>query len=274
MNGTAWVSAALALTLGFSRPAWADTPSSGPNPNLEDTAPVSVDEAPPAERPFLFTPDPSLAAPLHVIVSAGMGNVTRTGEERPVGAGDIIPTLGAELGVLPRLSFYVDTGAVFWSAGTRYVSPVTLQAGGRILLTNPHNASFLLTLQPSYGLDFYGNNTALLNVAFAWNTELVRVAASGTVSHTFQSDADPVDVEASLGAALTIPLGFRVGLEGVVTDLEEIADAEAEGGSSAYAGPTVGWEWEHRFQIVAGPAYGVGPNYSGFMGRVAASAQF
>jgi hypothetical protein len=94
------------------------------------------------------------------------------------------------------------------------------------------------------------------------------------VSHTFQSDADAVDVFATAGASVRLPVGFRVGVEGVFSDLEELANPEAEGGASAFAGPTVGWEWNHRFQIVAGPAYGAGPNYTGLLGRVAASAQF
>jgi hypothetical protein len=78
-----------------------------------------------------------------------------------------------------------------------------------------------------------------------------------------------------VGAVIKLPLGFLVGVEGVVTDLEEIATAGAEGGSSAYAGPTVGWEWNHRFQVAFGPAYGGGPNYyEGFIYRGTASARF
>ena len=176
-----------------------------PIPALTDSEPEAPPAAPPPERAYLYTLDPSLPAPGHVIVSAGMGNVTRTGEERPSGAGEIIPTAGIEVGALPRLSFYVDTGAIFWSSGTRFVSPVTLQTGARILLTPPGETAVLLTLEPSYGLDFYGNNTALLSASFAWNVDRLRLAASGTMSHTFQGGAEPVDVEASVGATVRIP---------------------------------------------------------------------
>jgi hypothetical protein len=237
-------------------------------------ADTSASTPAPAERGFLFTPDPSLPAPGHVIVSAGIGSVTRTGEERPVGASDAIPTTGAEIGILRRVSFAVDTGFVFWKPGSGNGSPVTVEAGPRILLTSPESQNVFLTLAPTYGLDFYGHSEILLSAAFAWTSGIFRLAASALVSHTFQSDADPLDVQASLGATVGLPLGFRVGLEGVVTDLEEIAGAEAEGGSSAFAGPTLGWSWKHVFQIVAGPAYGFGPNYSGFLARAAASAQF
>jgi hypothetical protein len=223
---------------------------------------------------FLFTDDPSIPAPGHVVVSAGVGSVTRTGEERPVGAGDAIPTTGAEIGILRRLSFAVDAGFVFWKPGSGNGSPVTVEAGPRILLTSPESRSLFFTLAPAYGLDFYGHSEILLNAAFAWTRGILRLAASATISHTFQDDADPLDVQASLGASVGLPLGFRVGLEGVVTDLEEIAGSEAEGGASAFAGPTLGWSWGHLFQIVAGPAYGFGPSYSGFLARAAASAQF
>jgi hypothetical protein len=187
-----------------------------------------------------------------------------------------MPTLGAEIGVVPRLSFYVDTSVVFWGQPLKGNSPVSVEAGPRILLTDPRSRELLLTIEPAYGLNFTGNSTLLINVAFAWQTGILRLAASAIISHTFQSDADPADVQASAGASVSLPFGLLAGLEGVVTDLEEVGSPEAEGGASAFVGPTIGWGfgWEHRLQIVAGPAYGFGPNYSGFLGRASASAQF
>jgi hypothetical protein len=262
-------------------PATVAQPAAAPDPQLQPTPEASASLTPPApaipppERPFVFTTDPSLPEPGHVIVSVGLGNVTKTGEERPAGPGStIIPTAGVEVGALSRLSAYLDTGIVFW-AGAPNTSPVTLDTGVRILLTSPTSQHFHLVLQPSYGLDYLGNSTALLNATFAYNYGILRTIVSATASHTFQSGADPVDVEATAGAVVKLPYGFLVGAEAVVTDLEEIASAEDEGGSSAYAGPTVGWEWNHRFQITFGPAYGGGPNYyQGFVFRGAASAHF
>jgi hypothetical protein len=203
-----------------------------------------------------------------------MGNVTRTGEQRPVGAGEIMPTVGAEVGILSRLSFYAEATGSVWAPGTRNVSPLSVEAGPRILLTDPRSRSFFLTLIPAYSLDFYGNSTFVLTAAFAWSYRILRVAASATASHTFQPGADPADLQATAGASVQLPLGFLAGVEGVVTDLEEIGTPGAEGGSSVFAGPTLGWGWLHRFQIVAGPAYGFGPNYTGLLVRAAASAQF
>jgi hypothetical protein len=261
-------------------PAPASEPQAQPTPEVSANATPAGPAIPPPERPFVFTTDPSLPEPGHVIVSAGLGNVTKTGEERPSGPGStLIPTAGVEVGALSRMSVYLDTGFVFW-AGAANTSPVTLDTGVRVLLTNPTSQSFHLILQPSYGLDYNGNSTVLLNSTFAYNYSFFRAVASMTISHTFQSDADPFDLEATVGAVAKVSLGASAGnllfgVEGVVTDLEEIATAGAEGGSSAYAGPTVGWEWNHRFQISFGPAYGGGPNYyQGFVFRGAASAHF
>jgi hypothetical protein len=233
----------------------------------------------PPERTFLFTYDPSLPAQGHLVVSAGMGNVSRTGEERPVGAGEIMPAVGVEVGVVSRLSLYVDSAFTVWPQGTKGVSPFSVEAGPRILLTDPHSREFFVTLVPAWALDFWGNSALQLTAAFAWNYRILRVAASATASHTFQTGADPADVQATIGASVRLPLGFLVGLEGVVTDLEEIATPADEGGPSAFAGPTLGWSWEHRFQVVAGPAYGRAPSYTGdartgLLARLAASAQF
>jgi hypothetical protein len=65
-------------------------------------------------------------------------------------------------------------------------------------------------------------------------------------------------MQATLGATYALPYGFRVGVEGVAADLEELFQAGAENGTSAFAGPTAGWEWG-RVQLVAGPAWGVTP---------------
>ena len=70
-------------------------------------------------------------------------------------------------------------------------------------------------------------------------------------SHTFQAGSDAADLQATLGANYALPLGFRIGVEGVVDDLEELTNPGAEGGTSGFVGPTAGWEWD-RLQLVAG----------------------
>ena len=224
------------------------------------------------ERGFLFAVEPSVPDPLHAVVSAGMGNVTRTGEERPVGSGPVFPTLGAEVGLLPRLSLYAEGGAVVIQSGNpgQLTSPFILDAGVHVLLTDPTSRMWRLSLRPSYSYDVTAASTLNLTATLGWYYENLRIVSSFEGSHTFQSGADAIDLQATLGASYALPLGFRVGLEGVLSDLEEVVTPGAEGGASAFAGPTVGWENE-RLQVVAGPAFGITPGaiYDSFLFRAA-----
>jgi hypothetical protein len=242
-------------------------------PEAAAQAPAVAPELNPPERGFLFTVDPTLPAPGHVVATAGMGNVTRTGEERPVGAGQVVPTLGAEVGILPRLSLYAEGGAAFVQAGNpgQLSSPFIFEGGAHVLLTDPSSRMWQVSLRPSYGYDFTGASTLNFMATGGVRYGGFRAVASLLGSHTFQTGSDPVDIQATVGATYALPYGFRVGLEGVVADLEEIVTPGAEGGSSAFAGPTLGWELG-RFQIVAGPAFGVTPGaiYDAFLFRAAA----
>jgi hypothetical protein len=233
----------------------------------------------PPERGLLFAVEPTVPDPGHVVVGWGMGNVSRTGEERPVGAGTAFPTLGGEVGILPRLSAYAEGGVVVIQSGSSFyttqqnVSPFILDAGFHILLTNPDSRMWRLSLRPSYSYDIDGSSTGNLTATLGFYYQQVRVVASFMGSHTFEDGSDPVDLQATLGATYGLPYGFRVGVEGVVADLEEIETPGAEGGSSAFAGPTAGWEWG-RIQLVAGPAFGVTPGTpqnDTFLFRAAAS---
>jgi hypothetical protein len=246
-----------------------------PPPAPELTAPLSnatntASNLP--ERGLLFAVEPMLPEAGHAVVGLGMGNVTRSGEERPVGSGQVFPTLGAEVGLLSRLSLYAEGGVVLIQSGNpgQLASPLILDAGAHILLTSPTSRTWRLSLRPSYSYDVTGASTANLTATLGWYYQQVRVVSSFMGSHTFQSGADTVDLQATLGATYSLPLGFRVGVEGVVSDLEELFTPGDEGGASAFAGPTAGWEWD-RVQLVAGPAFGVTPGaiYDSFLFRAA-----
>jgi len=244
-----------------------------PTPESVAQVPSGTPEANSPERGFLFTVEPSLPAQWQVVATAGMGNVTRTGEERPVGVGQLVPTLGAEVGLVPRLALYAEGGVAFVQAQNpgQISSPVIFEGGVHILLTDPASHMWQVSLRPSYSYDFDGSSTFNFTVTGGWRYAGFRVVASLMGSHTFEDGSDPVDLQGTLGATYALPLGFRVGVEGVVADLEELVQAGAEGGSSAFAGPTAGWEWK-RFQIVVGPAFGVTPGaiHDAFLFRAAA----
>jgi hypothetical protein len=247
-------------------------------PEAAETPAPSVPPAPsnPPERGFLFAVEPGLPAAGHALVSLGMGNVSRTGEERPVGAGQAFPTLGGEVGLLPRLSLYAEGGVVLIESGNPggLASPFLLDTGAHILLTDPESRMWRVSLRPSYSYDVTGASTGNLTATVGWYYRGFRVVSSVMGSHTFQTGSDPIDIQATLGATYALPLGFRVGVEGVVADLEEIATPGAEGGASAFGGPTAGWAWG-RVQLVAGPAFGITPGaiYDSFLFRWALSVR-
>jgi hypothetical protein len=259
---------AVALSLAAASLARADEPimpAEAPAPSASPVLDVPAGDGSamrpnPPERGFLFAVEPTLPEPGHAVVGLGMGNVARTGEERPVGSGPIFPTAGVEVGILSRLSLYAEGGAVFIQSGNPggLASPFILDTGAHILLTDPTSRHWRLSIRPSVNFDVDDSWTANLTVTLGWYYGPVRVIGSTMGSHTFQPGSDPIDMQITLGATYTLPLGFRVGLEGVVSDLEELFQAGAEGGSSAFAGPTAGWE-SGRFQIVAGPGIGITP---------------
>jgi hypothetical protein len=230
------------------------------------------DASNPADRGFLYAYEPSLPKQWQVLVLAGLGNVTRTGEERPVGGGTVVPQFGAELGLLSRLSVYAEAGIVDIQKSSScnaqnqscLQSPLILDTGVQVLLTNPTSRMWRVTVRPSYSYDVTEASTLNFTVTAGFylapgsRWKDLRVVASFMGSHTLQTGSDPVDLQATLGATYGLPLGFKIGAEAVISDLEEIVTPGAEGGSSAFAGPSVGWQWD-RIQVVCGPAFGVTP---------------
>jgi hypothetical protein len=259
---------AIGITLATAA-ARADDPTAVPPYGGTEAAPApspdiavgGASRSNPPERGFLYAVEPSVPDPWHAVVGMGVGNIARTGEQRPVGAAESFPTLGVEVGILSRLSLYAEGGYVFIQDGNPagLASPFLADMGAHILLTDPGSRMWRLSLRPSVNYDVDGSWTGNLAATLGWYYRQVRVVASYMGSHTFQDGSDPVDMQATLGATYALPYGFRVGVEGVATDLEELFQAGAEGGASAFAGPTVGWEWG-RVQLVAGPAWGVTPS--------------
>jgi hypothetical protein len=208
-------------------------------------------------RPFLFVVDPSLPAPGHVIASTGLGNVTRTGEARPVGTGSLLPTASAEVGVLSRLSLYAEGEFAFDSGSTTPPSNFGVEVGAHILLTDPQSRTVRLAMQAGLGRDLSAATKLLVNATLAWDVERLRLAASLTGFHDFGVGTDHVDLNGAVAASYLLPGNFRIGGELVAQDLEELGAARAEGGTSAFAGPSLGWELLRRFEIVVGPAFGL-----------------
>jgi hypothetical protein len=241
---------ALLVLCALSAVARADDAS--PTPDVPPPPPAVPPVRTP-ERGFLFAVQPVLPDPGHVVLTEGVGNVSRTGEPRPTGAGTMFPTLGAEVGVIPRLSLYAEGGALFIQTGNpgQLASPLMMEAGAHFLISRPGSTTWQLSVRPSWSYDFTASSTANFTATLGYQYAAFRAVSSVMASHTFQTGADPYDLQATLGATYGLPLGFRIGVEGVMEDIEEITNRGAEGGSSGFVGPTAGWEWD-RLQLVAG----------------------
>jgi hypothetical protein len=256
---------ALLTSLALATPSVADEPE----PTPEALAHVSPEDAralPPPERPFLFALDPSLPRQGEVLLSGGLGNVTRTVEVGPAGTGALLPTASAELGLFSRLSLFAEAGAAFATAGTS-TDPYAVQAGAHVLFTDPASRGLRVAALATVGRDLSSSTLARFTLTGSYDFRALRLAAAGTLSHDFRAGADGVDLSGSLAATVALPKNFRAGVEGVFQDLEEASAPGAEGGVTAFAGPTLGWRWGHLLEIVAGPAVGVVGARSTVLGR-------
>jgi hypothetical protein len=253
LAGGSVVFAAVVLVAAATAPAQEAIPLPEASTSIVD----QVRPEPGLDRPFLFVVDPSLPAPGHVIASAGLGNVARTGEVRPIGAGQLIPTAGFEVGALSRLSVYGEAEFAFDSAGSAPPANAGFEVGTHVLLTDPRSRNFRAAMQASFGRDLSAMSKVLVNATAAWDIERLRVAASLTGFHDFGTGTDPIDLNGAVAASYLLPASFRLGAELAAQDLEEIGAAKAEGGTSAFVGPSLGYELAQRFQVVAGPAFGI-----------------
>jgi hypothetical protein len=270
MNKGAWL-AIVACSL-VSAAATADETPTTPEVDARVSGASEVD--PGLNRPYLFFTDPSLPAPLHVILGVGLGSLTHTGEDRPAGAGPLLPTFNAEIGLLPRLSIYAQGELAYNEPGQAADTNFGVVVGAHILLTDPRSQNVRVALQAAGGTDFSGQFNILLNVAAAWDIEHLRLAASLTGSHYFTDESDALDVNGTLAVSYLLPLDFRLGVESIAQDMEELFQAGAETGTTVYVGPTVGWELAHRFEIVIGPMFGCTTGSASVLARGAASVLF
>ena len=245
-----------------------------PAPEVDTRVTSATDVNPGLDRPYLFFTDPSLPAPLHVILGVGLGSLTHTGEDRPIGAGPLLPTFSAEVGLLSRLSLYAQGELAYNQPGQAADANFGVIAGAHILLTDPRSRDVRVALQAAAGSDFSGQFNLQLNVAAAWDIAHLRLAGSLTGLHYFSDDSDALDVNGTLAVSYLLPLDFRLGVESIAQDMEELFQSGAEGGATVYVGPTVGWELAHRFEIVVGPMFGCTTGSSSVLARGAASVLF
>lgn len=319
---------ALALPLGLlAGVARADEPdlppisavAPGPNPDLP-TAPQDETKHQ-IDRTWLYGDDARVPAPLVLVATSSLsytdiGNsptrisypqpniascVTAAGAERPCYAGFAGNTaqpggsllLGAELGLLPRLSVQGNV-MIGIASGTGVPSP---NAGGTASLRfsafpdSWHNVHLVVSggyVREAWGGPVFNddNNTWLPGSPHGDNGMFFQVATSGDVGrlrlgatvhgeHIFATGRDPLDVMVDLGVTYRVVGSLRAGLEYVGQDLEETFSPGAEGGARHFLGPIASLQlFRDRLTLVAGPSIGLSSNSPDFVARAGASFGF
>ncbi len=121
----------------------------------------------------------------------------------------------------------------------------------------------------------YGDSGAWAQVAFSQDISRVRLAATVHVEHVFADGRDPLDLMIQAGASCRIVGGFRLGVEYVGQDLEEVGTPGAEGGPRQFMGPTASLQLLHeRLSLVAGPSFGMTARSPEVLGRAGAAFGF
>jgi hypothetical protein len=266
------------------------------------------------DRTWLYTDDAHVAAPWTLITASNFSytNVpnspSRVAAPIPncTGACNTYDTLGqntglpgamlglgAELGILPRVSLMgiaqiglggpdsVPTPSVGGMAGVRVqvlpssyehlhivVSGGYLREGWQGPIYDDDNN----TWKPG---NPNGDNGAWVQGAISGDIGRVRMAGTLHTEHIFADGRDPLDVMVEAGATYELVRHLRAGVEYVGQDLEETFTPGAEGGPRHFIGPIASLQlFGDRLSMVAGPSIGLTARSPDFIGRAAASYSF
>jgi hypothetical protein len=295
--------------LAYAPSADADEPpsSAAASPNSPSSVPAFPDmpttETPSShaiDRTWLYLDDARVAAPLTVTgmtsvayTSAGTNPDPTSAPYRGFAANTAQPgalaALGAEVGVLPRVSFEALGQMQLGGEGAR-VSPGAL-AGLRFALLPPSWTNFHLVASVGYlretsstakadaggdsAQNSAGDNGAWASLALAVDIQRLRLGLTTLGEHVFAPRRDSVDVMVQAGASYRVVPWFRVGVEWVGQDLEETFGDAAEGGARHFVGPTAALQLlGDRLTIVGGPSMGLSSRSPGVMGRLALAYGF
>ena len=284
-----WVSALATI-------ARADEPASVDMPNTDRPSPHAI------ARSWLYLDDARVADPGAVIgmTSVAYANVGSNPDPtsepyRAFAANTAEPgalaTLGAEVGVLPRVSLEA-LGQMQLGGEGASVSPGAI-AAARFELSPPSWRTVHLMASAGYlretwsmpspdagarapaatGTD--GDNGAWASFALAVDLERVRLGLTTLGEHVFAPGRDGVDIMVQAGASYRVVSWFRAGVEWVGQDLEETFDDGAEGGARQFVGPTAAVQLlQDRLSIVAGPSVGLSSGSPKVLGRLAMAYGF
>jgi len=275
----------LLLAFSFAAPVFAQLPEdpSAPPPMAPPSAdtPEPTDKESPwdkAPRPWLYTADPTIPPPGHVITSLSVGYAqTNRGAARPFAAdlahagavfsGAVDVGLSRYLGAHAEglLAGQVGTGNPLAAGAMLGLSAYPL--GGRGPVDIAISAGYLRELGGANGVWFRG--------AIAGDVGRLRLTATALGEHVFESQRDGIDVLFTAGASVKATDWLRLGTEYVVQDLEGAWDpAEADGGIRHFLGANAALLLGRRVQLSLGPALGLSANSPRVLGRLMAAYAF
>ena len=300
----------LGLLLGagstsISTRAVADEPRTqeAPRPDAVEAPVEAPATAPRIDRTWLYVDDARIPAPLKVI---GMFNAsyTNVGSPTRIGGASTYNALalntaqpgamvgvGGEVGLFSHVS--IATMVQMGAGGDGPSPSVGVVAGLRVQAfpsawENTHmvvSAGYLREAWQGARYDSdarrwyagkpFGDSGAWAQVAFARDFDRLRLATMVHVEHVFAEGRDPLDLMVQAGLSYRVVGGFRLGAEYVGQDLEEVGDAEAEGGVRHFLGPTASLQvLRDRLSIVAGPSFGLSRVSPQVLGRAAVAFAF
>ncbi len=232
-----------------------------------------------AERPFVYTEDPTTVAAGGLGVGYTAGFASGTAAERPlpanIGAPGVMHALTISVGATSRVEPFVTARVLEATDRAK-----TTRAGGggglKVQLTRSDARGLRLALVGGVGREAQGAWLGWGRLAVTYDFGALRLAANGHVERAFAAQRDTVDLLVFAGASYRVVEGVRTGIEYVGQDLEDAFEAEeAEGGARHYAGPTLAIGVDHgRVQLVAGPAFGLNRQARGLLGRASVVVQF
>jgi len=264
---------------------WYDAPHDAATPVTADrgadTEPGTARSAePPApvERPFLYLVDPTLPRPMHVIASYAASYSSTEAATRPLAAtanrSGLVNELRLEGGLHQRFAPFVTGLAAPPQTGE--TGPRTaLQAGARVLVTDPASRGFRLALSAAYMRDFGSNNGVFGRATASYDLGGLRLASMVHAEKVFTPARDAIDLYAVAGASYRVLDSLRVGAEYVAQDIEGAWNPnEAEGGIRHFAGADLAWSYQRKLLVTAGPAFGLGKPAPALLGRASVAYLF
>lgn len=230
------------------------------------------------ERPFLYSLDPTTPSRNAFSTEYSAGLASGVAADRPlpqtVGANGLVHGFTLGFGITDRIAPFV-TGRVLQPVEQDQSSAGGGAVGLRVQVTRP-GANFRLALAAAGQREFGGTLGAWGRIAASYDIDRMRVVANMHGEKAFAKGRDEVDVMATAGVSYRALDSVRFGVEYVGQELEApFEEEEAEGGVRHFAGPTMSLDMDKgRFQLVAGPAFGLNQQSPNLLGRVTALMSF